>query len=216
MFDRAGIDLSHDSRHRRSHLQRARGEPAKAGITICPTRRWAFFPIARISVLPMLRTGCDTCSSALERQCVLLTVQPVCAPIRDTWNTDILPELAPHAGDGDVVYKHRYSGFYLVDRPQCDPQRARGYLPHRHWLYHQCLRRVERFVTPFSETTSVWCSRIVRTGADRTRLATGAITQASLLLFQLLFGWVADSNAFIDALDVQPAAAPEQGSSRTE
>ena len=34
--------------------------------------------------------------------------------IRDTWNTDILPELAPHADDR-VVYKHRYSGFYQTD-----------------------------------------------------------------------------------------------------
>ena len=31
--------------------------------------------------------------------------------IRDTWNTAILPELAPGAGDV-VLYKHRYSGFF--------------------------------------------------------------------------------------------------------
>jgi ureidoacrylate peracid hydrolase len=32
-------------------------------------------------------------------------------PVRDTWNTDILPELAPTAGD-TVLYKHRFSGFF--------------------------------------------------------------------------------------------------------
>ncbi len=34
--------------------------------------------------------------------------------IRDTWNTEILPELAPEAGDV-VLYKHRYSGFFETD-----------------------------------------------------------------------------------------------------
>jgi ureidoacrylate peracid hydrolase len=34
--------------------------------------------------------------------------------IRDTWNTDILDELAPEADD-DVVYKHRFSGFFETE-----------------------------------------------------------------------------------------------------
>jgi isochorismate hydrolase len=35
--------------------------------------------------------------------------------IRDTWNTDIVPQLAPqHAGDV-VIYKHCFSGFYQTD-----------------------------------------------------------------------------------------------------
>ena len=34
--------------------------------------------------------------------------------IRDTWNTEIVPELAPEPGD-IVLYKHRYSGFYETD-----------------------------------------------------------------------------------------------------
>jgi ureidoacrylate peracid hydrolase len=46
----------------------------------------------------------------------------VCAPngsesrvlIRDTWNTDILPELAPKPQD-IVLYKHRFSGFFQTD-----------------------------------------------------------------------------------------------------
>ena len=47
---------------------------------------------------------------------------PVTAPdgsesrvlVRDTWNTDIVDELAPEPGD-IVLYKHRYSGFYETD-----------------------------------------------------------------------------------------------------
>lgn len=34
--------------------------------------------------------------------------------IRDTWNTDILPDLSPKADD-DVLYKTRFSGFYGTD-----------------------------------------------------------------------------------------------------
>jgi ureidoacrylate peracid hydrolase len=34
--------------------------------------------------------------------------------IRDTWNTDIVPELTPQAGD-DIVYKTRFSGFFQTD-----------------------------------------------------------------------------------------------------
>ena len=34
--------------------------------------------------------------------------------IRDTWISDILPELTPHA-EGLVVYKSRFSGFYRTD-----------------------------------------------------------------------------------------------------
>jgi ureidoacrylate peracid hydrolase len=34
--------------------------------------------------------------------------------IRDTWNTDIVPELKPDA-EASVVYKNRYSGFYNTE-----------------------------------------------------------------------------------------------------
>ena len=34
--------------------------------------------------------------------------------VRDTWNTDILAELAPEALDV-VLYKHRFSGFFETD-----------------------------------------------------------------------------------------------------
>src|SRR5690348_11259587 len=34
--------------------------------------------------------------------------------IRDTWNTDIVPELEPQPSD-IVMYKHRFSGFYETE-----------------------------------------------------------------------------------------------------
>ncbi len=61
--------------------------------------------------------------------------------IRDTWNTDIVPELAPQANDV-VIYKHRFSGFYQTDLDSILKELG-GYIPHRHWVYHECLRRVD-------------------------------------------------------------------------
>ncbi len=37
--------------------------------------------------------------------------------VRDTWNTDIVPELSP-GPDDIVLYKHRFSGFYETDLDQ--------------------------------------------------------------------------------------------------
>src|SRR6516164_9560570 len=34
--------------------------------------------------------------------------------IRDTWNTEIVPDLTPERGE-IILYKHRYSGFYETD-----------------------------------------------------------------------------------------------------
>jgi ureidoacrylate peracid hydrolase len=34
--------------------------------------------------------------------------------IRDTWNTDMLPELAPEPNDV-VLYRHQFRGFYQTD-----------------------------------------------------------------------------------------------------
>jgi len=43
--------------------------------------------------------------------------------IRDTWNTEIVPELAPEPDD-IVLYKHRYSGFYETDLDSVLKQRS--------------------------------------------------------------------------------------------
>jgi ureidoacrylate peracid hydrolase len=43
-----------------------------------------------------------------------LAVAPDGTASRDTWNTEIVPELAPESDDV-VLYKHRFSGFYETD-----------------------------------------------------------------------------------------------------
>jgi nicotinamidase-related amidase len=61
--------------------------------------------------------------------------------IRDTWNTEIVKELTPHADDV-VVYKHRFSGFFQteLDATLKKPWRE---APDRDRLHDECVRRVD-------------------------------------------------------------------------
>jgi ureidoacrylate peracid hydrolase len=109
MFDRAGIDISPVQKiiePTRSLLEAAR----TAGLTICYLKMAfrddlsdAGHPHSPtwIKHIPM-NVGASVESPNGQLSRIL---------IRDTWNTDIIPELTPHPGDM-VVYKHRYSGFY--------------------------------------------------------------------------------------------------------
>jgi ureidoacrylate peracid hydrolase len=116
--------------------------------------------------------------------------------VTGTWNTAILPELAPQRGDL-VIAKHRYSGFY---RTELD-ERLRS-LRISSLIFTGC-------------TTSVCVESTLRDamyrdyrcllledcagepiGADSSR----SNHEASLLTIQLLFGWVSSSEHFISAL----------------
>jgi len=116
--------------------------------------------------------------------------------VEGTWNTEILPRLAPREGD-IVVPKHRYSGFFETDLDSI--LRARDV---RHLLVTGC-------------TTSVCVESTVRDAMfrgyhcvvleDCTGEPIGAGLprsnhEASLLTIQLLFGWVSDSGRFAEAL----------------
>lgn len=116
--------------------------------------------------------------------------------IRDTWNSDIVPELTPRAGD-TVVYKTRFSGFYRTDLDE----RLRE-LGIKHLVVIGC-------------TTSVCVESTVRDAMFRDyqcvllgdcmaepigNTFTRTNHEASLLTMQALFGWVSDSATFIKAL----------------
>jgi ureidoacrylate peracid hydrolase len=130
--------------------------------------------------------------------------EPVRAPdgtasrilVRDTWNTDIVPELKP--GPGDIVlYKHRFSGFYETDLDQVLKSRSI-----RHLIFTGC-------------TTSVCVESTLRDAMfrDYTCLLLEDCTaepigaglarsnyDASLLVVQALFGWVTNSAELVGAL----------------
>lgn len=116
--------------------------------------------------------------------------------VEGTWNAEILPRLAPRQGDL-VVPKHRYSGFFETNLDSI--LRARSV---RHLIVTGC-------------TTSVCIESTVRDAMfrdyhcvvleDCTAEPIGANLsrsnhEASLLNIELLFGWVTDSERFIEAM----------------
>jgi ureidoacrylate peracid hydrolase len=124
--------------------------------------------------------------------------------IRDTWNTDIVPELAPESGDL-VLYKHRFSGFYGTELDALLKSRSI-----KHLIFTGC-------------TTSVCVESTIRDAmfrdyiclllADCSAEPLGADFprsnhQASLLVIQALLGWVSESAALISALQEQTAPVP--------
>ncbi len=116
--------------------------------------------------------------------------------VRDTWNTDIVPELKPQTGDV-VIYKKRFSGFY-----QTALDIILKKLGAKHLIITGC-------------TTSVCVDSTIRDAmfrdyqpvllADCTGEPIGyglprSNHEASLLTVQVLLGWVSSSDEFIKAL----------------
>ena len=112
MFDRAGIPIS--------GIQAAVAPTARA---LAAARRAAIRIVyLKMQFEPDLSNagGAEAPNLIVHRR--LGVGQPVQAPdgrqsrilIRDSWNTDILPDLAPQDGD-IVVSKHRFSGFFETD-----------------------------------------------------------------------------------------------------
>jgi ureidoacrylate peracid hydrolase len=119
--------------------------------------------------------------------------------VKDTWNTEIVPELAPQPGDV-VISKNRYSGFYETSLD--------AYL--REWgvkdlVFTGC-------------TTSVCVESTLRDamfrgyrclllsdcaaeplGADEVR----SNHEATLLVIEKLFGWISSSREFLKAVSVR-------------
>ena len=130
--------------------------------------------------------------------------EPVQAPdgrdtrilIKDTWNTDILPELAPQ--DGDIVLsKHRFSGFFETDLDATLKKLGVTSL-----IFTGC-------------TTSICVDSTVRDAMFRDYLPVlladcmseplgyglpRSNHDASLLAAEVLLGWVSGSNQFVKAL----------------
>lgn len=137
--------------------------------------------------------------------------EPVTAPdgresrvlIENTWNTDILDELAPEPDD-IIVNKHRFSGFFETE-------------------LDDILKRLGITTLVFTGcTTSVCVESTVRDAffrdyrclvlADCTAEPVGdglprSNHEASLLLIELMFGSVSDSTTFVQELTHQPIAS---------
>ena len=194
MFDRAGIDIS--------GIQKAVFPTAKV---LASARRAGVKVIyLKMGYRPDLSDLGAPDSVNRARHLRLGVGQAVRAPdgresrilVRDTWNTDIVPELKPQPGD-DVVYKTRFSGFYNTD---LDARLKR--LGVRHLIFTGC-------------TTSICVDSTVRDAMFRDYLPVlmadcmsepigyglpRSNHDASLLAAEVLLGWVSISEQFVKAV----------------
>jgi ureidoacrylate peracid hydrolase len=125
--------------------------------------------------------------------------------IRDTWNTDIVPELKPQVEDV-VIYKHRFSGFYQTELDAKLKQLGVKYLIITGCTTSVCVESTVRDAM-FRDYSCVLLTDCMSepVGYDLPR----SNHEASILVIQTLFGWVSTSNEFIRALEAQPIAAAQ-------
>jgi ureidoacrylate peracid hydrolase len=123
--------------------------------------------------------------------------------IRDTWNTDIVPELEPQPGD-IVIYKSRFSGFYQTDLDAILKEQGVKYLIVTGCTTSICVESTIRDAM-FRDYSCVLLADC--TGEPIGNDLPRSNHDASLLSIQTLLGWVSDSGAFISSLQEEPAAA---------
>jgi ureidoacrylate peracid hydrolase len=119
--------------------------------------------------------------------------------IRDTWNTEILDELAPEPGD-IIVSKHRFSGFYQTDLDMILKTLGVKYLVVTGCTTSVCVESTVRDAM-FRDYTCLLLEDCMAepVGSDLPR----SNHEASLLVMQLVFAWVTDSRALLRALHAQ-------------
>jgi ureidoacrylate peracid hydrolase len=116
--------------------------------------------------------------------------------IRDTWGTDIVPQLNPHAED-IVMYKTRFSGFYQTDLDNVLKQ-----LGIKHLIFTGCTTSVcvdstirDAMFRDYQPVLLADCAgEPIGYGLPRSN------HEASLLTIEVLLGWVSSSDEFIKAL----------------
>ena len=123
--------------------------------------------------------------------------------IRETWDTDIVPELKPQANE-IVVYKTRFSGFYETDLDATLKKLGIKYLIVTGVTTSICVGSTVRDAM-FRDYLCVLLrdcmSELVGQDLPRTN------HEASLLNAEVLFGWVSDSEQFVKAFPAKTAKA---------
>ena len=136
--------------------------------------------------------------------------------IRDTWNTDVIPELKPEPDDV-LVYKHRFSGFYQTELDAVLKQLGVRYVIVTGCTTSVCVESTVRDAC-FRDYSCILLADCtaepIGPGAAGYRLMAGGGTgaavsnhEATLFLVETLFGWVSDSKAVISAFEKRAIGA---------
>jgi ureidoacrylate peracid hydrolase len=201
MFDRAGIDIS--------IIQRAVAPTArvlaagrKAGLKVVYLKM-AYKP-------DLSDMGTPGSPNWRVHQEIMHVGSTVRAPngaesrilVRDTWNSDIVNELKPESAD-TVIYKSRFSGFYKTELD--DKLKSFGI---RHLIVTGCTTSVcvestirDAMFRDYSPVLLEDCTaEPVGYGLPRSN------HEATLLLIQIMLGWVSSSEQFLKALESSPSS----------
>lgn len=124
--------------------------------------------------------------------------------IRDTWNTDIVPELAPQPED-TVIYKTRFSGFYETELDAILKKLGAKYLVFVGVTTCICVDSTVRDAM-FRDYLCLLLGDCMSEpiGNDLVR----SNHDASLLAVETVFGWVSNSNEFVNAFGSNQALQP--------
>src|SRR5206468_6142039 len=201
MFDRAGVDIS--------GAQKAIAPTAK----VLAAARQAGLKIIylKMGYRPDLSDLGATDSVNRTRHLKFGVGQKIQAPdgresrvlIRDTWDTDIVPELKPQPND-IVLYKTRFSGFYQTDLDATLKKFGIKYLIVTGVTTSICVESTVRDAM-FRDYLCVLLKDCMSEpiGHDLPRTN----HEASLLNAEVLLGWVSDSDQFINALAAKASQA---------
>jgi len=201
MFDRAGVDVS--------GAQKAIGPTAK----VLAAARQAGLKIVylKMGYRPDLSDLGATDSVNRTRHLKFGVGQKIQTPdgresrllIRDTWDTDIVPELKPQASD-IVIYKTRFSGFYQTDLDATLKKFGIKYLIVTGVTTSICVESTVRDAM-FRDYLCVMLRDCMSEpiGHDLPRTN----HDASLLNAEVLLGWVSDSDQLIKALAAKASQA---------
>lgn len=199
MFDRAGIDISMIQKvitPTSKVLLAAR----KAGIKIIYLKMGYHEDLSdlgseespnRVRHLQFMHVG-DTITAPNGSKSRIL--------IRDSWGTEIVPELKPQTGD-IVMYKTRFSGFYMTELDSLLKQLDKRYLIITGCTTSICVESTVRdaMFRDYSSIVLEDCTaEPIGYGLPRSN------HEASILSIQTLLGWVSTSDEFIRALKKQP------------
>ena len=201
MFDRAGVDVS--------GAQKAIGPTAR----VLAAARQAGLKIVylKMGYRPDLSDLGATDSVNRTRHLKFGVGQKIQTPdgresrllIRDTWDTDIVPELKPQASD-IVIYKTRFSGFYQTDLDATLKKFGIKYLIVTGVTTSICVESTVRDAM-FRDYLCVMLRDCMSEpiGHDLPRTN----HDASLLNAEVLLGWVSDSDQLIKALAAKASQA---------
>jgi ureidoacrylate peracid hydrolase len=123
--------------------------------------------------------------------------------IRDTWGTEIVDTLQPRPGD-HVVYKHRYSGFYETELDSMLKDAGITQLIVTGCTTSVCVESTIRDAY-FRDYQAVLLTDCMDEPIGKSLSRTNH--DASLMLVEMLFGWVAVSEQFLRACQGNPVTA---------